>query len=332
MSRTAFAALVTGAALAVAAAPAAADSIVYIKDHNVWLMAPDGSKQHQVTRDGSADEPYRSPSQDDQGRIAVIKGVAIQVLEQNGTRRARFVPPALTDTSGHSTSGQPAELALSPDGRRIAYMRTSLSCDLTIDCGARASVGIIDADGKGPATAPGTYGGNNPHWITSSRLIFDNGYLSQTRVFDLGSDEAWNWFDDSDIHGDVESTDLADASVSGDGRYFAAIRGYADTKTVAWYRVNGSIQSGPNPGLPTELCTTNADAQITDPSLAPDGSGIAIGDVDGIQVKRGLDDCAAPAFTLAAPGGSEPDWGPAEVAPKAKKKAKAPKRAKKRPR
>jgi hypothetical protein len=313
MSRNALAAVAAGAALAGAAAsPAMADSIVYVKNHNVWVMAPDGSKQRQVTRDGTAGAPYVSPSQADNGRIAAGKGYAIVVVDRKGKRLSRFVPRNLKDSTGHSTAGQPTRVALSPDAKRIAYMLTSQSCDLTIDCGVRGTIGIVASNGKGGVTQPGTYGGTDPSWITNSRLLFHGGYLSQNRVFDLGSDESWNWFDDSDIHVDadsVASTDLGDGSVSADGRYYAAVRGYDATTHVVWYRVNGSILSGANPGPPTELCATNQDVSIKDPSLAPDGSGIAIEDTDGISVKRGLDDCANPGFDVVVRGGSDPDWG-----------------------
>ena len=62
------------AALALSPALASADSIVYVKDANVWLAAGDGGSQYQVTTDGTAEHPYRSPSQADDGTIAVGYG------------------------------------------------------------------------------------------------------------------------------------------------------------------------------------------------------------------------------------------------------------------
>src|SRR4051794_41955936 len=56
-------AAVTGMALVPAVA--AADSIVFIKDGNVWIAAPDGSKASQLTTDGG----YESPSESDNGTI-----------------------------------------------------------------------------------------------------------------------------------------------------------------------------------------------------------------------------------------------------------------------
>jgi hypothetical protein len=41
--------LVAGAGTGALAAAASADSIVYVKDGNVWLTSPDAAKQYQVT-------------------------------------------------------------------------------------------------------------------------------------------------------------------------------------------------------------------------------------------------------------------------------------------
>ena len=46
--------LAAGLALAALPAAASADSIVFIKDANVWLANGDGSGLYQVTTDGSA--------------------------------------------------------------------------------------------------------------------------------------------------------------------------------------------------------------------------------------------------------------------------------------
>src|SRR3954451_13613548 len=80
-------------------AAASADSIVYIKDNNVWLSAPDGSKQTQVTTDGTAYYPSRPPSQAANGTMAASHNTKIVVLEQNGTVTRELAPPALSDST-----------------------------------------------------------------------------------------------------------------------------------------------------------------------------------------------------------------------------------------
>ena len=57
----------------VAAPAAAADSLVFIRDSNVWLSNPDGSGQYQVTLDGTAGSPYESASQSSDGTILAIR-------------------------------------------------------------------------------------------------------------------------------------------------------------------------------------------------------------------------------------------------------------------
>jgi hypothetical protein len=57
MGRIAWLAAASIVALAPVAALAAADSIVYVKDANVWLANADGSSPYQVTLDGTAANP-----------------------------------------------------------------------------------------------------------------------------------------------------------------------------------------------------------------------------------------------------------------------------------
>src|SRR3954468_8682257 len=114
------AALLLGcAALALTiAAPAHADSIVYVKDGNVFLTSPDGAKQVQVTSDGG----YESPSQADDGTIVALRGKQFVRMDSAGKQLNAPVDgmgsPA-TNSSG--TFYGPYEPRVSPDGKRIAY-------------------------------------------------------------------------------------------------------------------------------------------------------------------------------------------------------------------
>ena len=85
------------AMLAFGAAAASADSIVYIKNNDVWLAEPDGSNETQVTDDGTAGDPYYSPSQANDGTILALKGDDINAqfhrLNQDGPAPRRAVRP-----------------------------------------------------------------------------------------------------------------------------------------------------------------------------------------------------------------------------------------------
>ena len=117
-------ALAVAAACAVAAVPAtaAADSLVYVKDGNVFVAAADGSDAQQVTTDGG----YESPSQADDGTI-----VAARRTEENGRTPRRLHrmdrsgellnPPVETVDAENSFYIGPLQPKVSPDGRYVAY-------------------------------------------------------------------------------------------------------------------------------------------------------------------------------------------------------------------
>ena len=66
------------------AAPAAADSIVYIKDANVWVAQPDGSQARALTTDGTTGLPYASPSQADDGTVLAVRGSRFHKFDRQG--------------------------------------------------------------------------------------------------------------------------------------------------------------------------------------------------------------------------------------------------------
>ena len=99
-SRILTAALAAAAISLAGATQAFADSIVYIKDRNVWIANPDGSVQYQVTTDGTESFPYRHPSQADDGTIVAGHGSEIVKLRQNGEELSRFNPPQGVDSTG----------------------------------------------------------------------------------------------------------------------------------------------------------------------------------------------------------------------------------------
>src|SRR3954453_13630572 len=103
-------------ALASVAVPAArADSVVYVKDSNVWLANADASGQFQVTLDGTSANPYESPSQADDGTILAIREVPggrrqLFRMTQNG---GLLTPPINTPAPGTGA----IDAKISPDGK-----------------------------------------------------------------------------------------------------------------------------------------------------------------------------------------------------------------------
>jgi hypothetical protein len=300
--------LLTAAALVlVPAAAASADSIVLVKDANVWASASasDGSGQRQITRDGTADSPYRSPSQADDGTIAASYLDSVRLINRSGKIVRELDPPPLTDSVSHPMDGTPVDVAISPDGSKIAYTFAQASCPPGASCGARAATGYISATGE---TLPGNLYLRNPSWATNERTLVFGGYLHQVNTLDLGAADAVHWFDDQDVVGQPDATDLGDGELTRAGDKLALIRGYGSDTHIIWYTTSAP------PALPTMQCMTGKLEGLSGPTWAPDGESLAWQEPDGVWVKRSALDCTVQP-SLVIPGASEPDWGPAHPAP-----------------
>src|SRR4029079_8633066 len=87
-------------------ASAHAASIAYIApDGNVRLVSPDGARNIPISPNGTADQPYRSRSQTDSGRIVAIKSLSTSGMafffDQNGNQTDAWNLPA-SGTGAHS--------------------------------------------------------------------------------------------------------------------------------------------------------------------------------------------------------------------------------------
>ncbi len=295
--------LVAAALVLVPAAAAQADSIVFVKDSNVWVASPDGSNQRQLTRDGTADFPYRSPSQADDGTVAAAHVDSVKLIRRDGRTIRELDPPALTNSVSHPMDGAAVDVALSPDGTKVAYSFASFSCPVGASCGARTVTGYMTATGQ---PLPGNLYLNNPSWVSNTRTLVFGGYLHQVNTHDQGAAEDVHWFDDYEIVGQADSTDLGDGELAATGDRIALVRGYGSDTHIMWYSL-----SGPPPALPAMQCATGKLEGLHGPTWAPDGQSLAWGEPDGVWIKPSALDCAVqPALVI--PGGSEPDWGPAD--------------------
>ena len=283
----------------VPAAAASADSIVFVKNANVWVASPDDSNQRQLTRDGTADHPYRSPQADD-GTVAASYLDSIRLSDRRGKVVRELDPPPLTNSVSHVMDGTPVDVAISPDGSKIAYTLVNASCPVGASCGARAATGYASSTGQ---TLPGNLYLSDPSWAGNSRTLVFGGFLHQVNTHDLVAAEDVHWFDDMDIVGQPDATDLGDGELSVQGDKLALVRGYSSDTHITWY-------SGGPPALPSPQCATGKLEGLHGPTWAPDGQSLAWGEPDGVWIKPSALDCSVQP-SLVIPAGSEPDWGPA---------------------
>ena len=219
----------------------------------------------------------------------------------------RLDPPTLMNSVSHPMDGVPVDVALSPDGTKVAYSFYGYECPVGASCGARTTTGIIPSDRAATSAEFGSSYFHNPSWVTNSRIFNSGGYGSHINIQDLGA-EPFNWVTD-------DETDLGDAEVTRDGKRLVAVRGYDDSTHIVWYSVSGDVLSGGAPPQPESFCKTGEQAGFDQPTWSPDGAALAWTEPDGIWVKRQVDVCGPPQPTLVLPGGSEADWGPASVNP-----------------
>jgi WD40-like Beta Propeller Repeat len=323
------------------AAPAAADSIAYVKDGNVWLATPDGGRQVQVTSSGG----YSYVSQADDGTMIALAGERLHKLSRSGGVLADF---ATYVTDGAPQSGPlnefhgPFEPTISPDGRLVAFEWFNESYENDPSCSpssvppcyvlsSRQGVGITYSDRHtGPAEFGVMTGWIYPHWVSNGTLLrsYANSALNDDSVFNevgpgLGDDRLDRWFYDQQGGQTVK-----DVEMSRDGSAVAGIVGQGDDR-LRIYRPTADpfgapdwnhtpFYQGNQPVVqPCYEYTGPVGGRFEGVSFAPDGRQLAYGVGNGIWVTNVPDlagGCAqASENALRIPGGRFPDWGPADV-------------------
>lgn len=281
------------------ATPSARGSIVFVRDHDIWIARADGAHARAITTDGHAGSAYASPSQADNGVIAAQRGSRIVRFDPAGAPLGSIDPLPLTNSLGHSMDGTPVDVAISPDGQHIAYSFTGFQCDRVAGCATRTATGVTRAD---VATDPREIAVSHRDaatWITTDRLLLGGGGGIDVHLQSLRGAES-RWFGDSDTgEGGWDFEDLSDPTLSPDGRLLAAIRGYGDSTHVFWYDVPEDPRTTTAPATPTRKCRTDQTPTLGSPTFSAGGTLAfeAYGDIYATADPR---DCASPIEVLVA--------------------------------
>jgi hypothetical protein len=302
------------AASAALPATASADSIVHLKDGDVHLTTSDGSRSYRVTDSGD----WSSVSQSENGVIVGAQGRQLFRLSRTGE-----VLNEITTAIRSANWNGPYDIDVSPDGTKVAYgflyQRVTVDPDCPFDPSRCSSTSVFsgvaysNTDGAA-AGVPMHTGWSYPAWVDDTTLVHSDpdGVLNKDlilRDFGSGNHEGTQWY----AHPQVPR--LRDAAVRGN---VMALIGGNHGELLAIMRHDGE------PGTPgaVEGCLAYGQpaGRFRSPTLAPGARAAAWTEDDGIWRADFEDQSAGCSGTpqngrLLIPGGSSPDWGPADVPP-----------------
>jgi hypothetical protein len=288
--------------------------MVYIKGGNVWLAAPDGTGQRQVTANGGWD----SPSQADDGTILAQRGTQLFRIDRNGNQLA--APIDTSFTGAPPTWAGPLSPVISPDGVNQAY--GGMITDSGVydpNCGCYVYTHTFSTwwgsatTNSQPNQTLGQEDYVDPAWIDPSHLLLTSTgiLIHQVATYTLGGGDnsMTQWFSDPDPS--VNGLSAGAITRTQDKLAFVAnIQGGVGNE-IRIYTTNG-----PPPNVPTDVCNIGPNNfQSIRLSFSPDGQSLAYDAPDGIHLVSlaGLPTCTGLADHIIIPGGSLPYFGPADV-------------------
>lgn len=296
-------ALLATAALTIAAAPAAADSLVYVRGGDVQLTGEERTVT--LTTDGG----YESPSMADDGTIVAVRrveqgGATVRYVHRMDQTGRLLNPPTVAVPVDNRNYTGPLGAQVSPDGRLVAFHYFNRGATSRPEM-PRVAIAPTDRDlgDLGDIFSAGYY--LNPTWIGSSTIVLFGtpGFIPNVQTYTLGGGGISDWFDAPGV-GHIGGGEL-----SADGTRFAAT---ADGGAV----LQLFSVPGPPPAAPQPTCRfSGAAGTFSRPRWSPDGRGLVWEQPDGLHVAEvpAVADCPAIVERLVAPGGSDPDWGPADL-------------------
>jgi hypothetical protein len=328
------------------AAAAHADSLVYMKEGEVWISHGDGSDARQVT---GATNFWSWPTEDDAGNILAAGGqggINAGVEDTPGSEIYRFNQQGAELSAPQETPGSmstvacptypPESLRVAPDGLHYAYH--SFFCgEEIVQVGTVGGQGFTSSDYMSEFVFP--------YWVDNSSFVISRGgvgLLGSECERSTGLDCEWwthevgeeknfgyPWFGDEAS----SATGFDGTAVSRDGTKFASVEDDAvewggaarNVELRIWSAAGapGAANNGEVP-MPTFKCQISLppDPNTTiwyynaGPTFSPDGTRLAFAEPDGVHIANvsNLDSCASVTAPLVIPGATQPFWSAADEA------------------
>lgn len=314
-------------------------TLVFVRGGNVWIARPDGTGARALTRDGTAGAPYRSPTQDDAGRVYALRGngagTVIVRMSQQGEVLQRFRPPV--------TSFGPGFASVSPDGTKLAYetMYAANDCSYT-PCHTFFQHYVEYAAAlTGRALAGGHHvsDGEFASWAGPGRAVVQSTTLNRVMLHRPAEPSATEWFASCLSYQDgCQDTDTLNyfPAASRQGTRFAASRvedGPGGRFAYLLVLSASAVTTAARPPLPGAGCAypaattppfdpTTAQMTISAPSFSPSGTSVAFAERRGSSwttkvVTPAVGDCDAADPVTVLADASQPHWSRAPLSPKA---------------
>ena len=316
------------------AAPAAADSISYLRDGNIWLTTPDGARQFQVTSSGI----YSYASQADDGTFIALTGERLHKLSRDGKVLADFDTPVSDGPKKGPNENYfmgPYEPEISPDGTLVSYSYGWHHERYDYDCrcvrfGTDSGTAITYPDRQTPWEA---FGGPLTGWMYGSWMSNDTLLRSYAgRAFaeeavvnrvgpGKGDNDLIRWLDSTFDMDEVYQLRDGEITRKGDKAAFVSydVAHHGETYRTGFNRVRVYRMAGAPPARP-EACfyfdgPDQADL-MSSPTFSPDGGMLAMqfgGEVWIADIPDLSSGCQSPTMFKTLLAGAQPDWGPADV-------------------
>jgi hypothetical protein len=299
-------------------APAA--SVTYIKDNNVWITNSEGTYHRQITTNGTANAPYRTPTQTDSG---VIYAAGPQRFFYRFNQDGSSAGTPLLQPGG-SCSTSPTGAQARPSGGLIAYSYVSATCTTTPNPHQRVTAIDANVPTINESIWPSWRNYIFPRWINKDYM----GYISLdgTRI------DA----EPEDHRGDHAPRPWLALTPDAQGQYTHTIESFDVDRTGTFGLIETESKQQPSPTgqpwpsiitlwwnthapIPAQVgqvvCTSNVPswAQDAKPRFSPDGNQIVFSTPEGVFVspipKASDDGSCHLQFKLIAPGGSDADFG-----------------------